>query len=546
MVTIENLVRPIVIVGCQRSGTTLLRTILGQHPQLLEHPKEPQFILEMYQRFGYEVRDVKTAVAYLLKHPYLPDGINREALNQAYAPYTKLSLATFFQIYLQVWAGDELQSRRPVLKDPALVYHLDLVAKLFPQATILHVVRDPRGTVSSQKTRWQQYTTWECTMLWKRALQSTFYWGKKNKESLVEIGYERVLRNPQEEIASLCGRLGIPFRPEMLTFEEKTLDFIPNGPPERITFKTVDASRLHQWQERLTLVDIRMIESACLLEMNQWGYELTYPAVSNRHFYSQLAYERLYFFYKINGRRARYYFRKMGWRFSIGLLKVPAKELEQAKTNPMDDQRKYWQSSASPLKLRYLDQYATGQTALDVGCGAGHYGRALRQKGFQVVGLDLEPRPEIDFPCFQARLQALPLSKSFDTVLAFDVLEHEANETQALSELSRVTGNRLILSVPNADDHLLTRYNLTYKHHIDKTHFREYTLEEIGQKLKSCGFHIVEINKEGPVSPAILAEFVPGWLQGVTRIFIKGLHRLHLLQNAQIMADIYVVAERKS
>jgi len=213
-------------------------------------------------------------------------------------------------------------------------------------------------------------------------------------------------------------------------------------------------------------------------------------------------------------------------------------------TQMPDEHGKWWQVAASPVKLRYLNHYAIGRTALDLGTGAGHYARTLMEREFQVIGLDLQPYKNQGFPCVQARLNAIPFAHPFDTVLAFDVLEHEADEIGALRELRRATGRRLLLSVPNADDRLLIPYNLTYKHHIDKTHQREYQEEELRRKLEQAGFHILHINKEGPVSPAFLAEFIPvKLLRGPVRLALKGLHRLHILYNPQLLADLYVVAE---
>ena len=208
------------------------------------------------------------------------------------------------------------------------------------------------------------------------------------------------------------------------------------------------------------------------------------------------------------------------------------------------EHKQWWQVSASPVKQRYLDRYAIGRTALDLGTGAGHYAQALEGRGFQVIGLDLDPLKDIGVSGVQARLNAIPFANPFDTVLAFDVLEHEADERGALRELRRLTGRRLLLSVPNADDRLLIPYNLTYKHHIDKTHQREYQEEELRRKVEQAGFHILHINKEGPVSPAFLAEFIPvKLLRGPVRLVLKGLHRLHMLYNPRLMADLYVVAE---
>jgi hypothetical protein len=318
-------IQPIIIVGCQRSGTTLLRTILGRHPQLLEHPDEPQYILELYQRFGYHVGDVATAVAYLLKHPYLPENITREALQEAYASYQQLSLHDFCHIYLQVWAGEHLNYRRPVLKDPAFVYYLDVVDHLFPEASIIHVVRDPRGSVASQKTRWHHFTTWECLMLWKRAVQNVAYWKNKIGCPILETKYREIISYPEESLELLCHQLGISFFSDMLTFEENTVDYKPNIAPRPITLQTIDTSRLGKWQKLLAPLDIRLVEYGCRAEMRQYDYELDNPHVPFIQFYGRLLYEWLYYQYRTNGRLLKNLIRKIGWRLGIGLLKVPPK-----------------------------------------------------------------------------------------------------------------------------------------------------------------------------------------------------------------------------
>ena len=202
----------------------------------------------------------------------------------------------------------------------------------------------------------------------------------------------------------------------------------------------------------------------------------------------------------------------------------------------------FWQSNPSPTKLRYLD-YARGQTALDIGAGRGFYGEALARRGLAVVAVDLESSGHSGAPLVQARLAALPFARPFDTVLAFDVLEHESDEAAALRELRRLTGQRLLISVPNAADRLLHRYNLTYKHHIDKSHQREYDLTNLRRRLEAAGFALLHLQAEHPVSPALLAEFVrPALLQRPARFLLGALHRLRILYRRELMADLYAVA----
>ena len=88
--------------------------------------------------------------------------------------------------------------------------------------------------------------------------------------------------------------------------------------------------------------------------------------------------------------------------------------------------------------------------------------------------------------------------------------------------------------------------NLTYKHHTDKTHEREYSIEELQAKLEDAGFHVLVIRKEGPVSAAVLAEFVRlSLLRPLVRNIIKACQRVRLLHAPDLMADLYVVAEPK-
>lgn len=208
------------------------------------------------------------------------------------------------------------------------------------------------------------------------------------------------------------------------------------------------------------------------------------------------------------------------------------------------DARQWWRQQLSPIKQQYVQQFAKGKTALDIGAGAGFYGAMLQERGFQVVGVDLSPQPDYAYPVVQARLAALPFQRPFDTVLAFDILEHEPLEAAALHELRRLTGQRLLLSVPNADDARLAPYNLTFKHHIDKTHQREYHMADLSAKLTEAGFSVRHMARRGPVSPALFSEFVrPALLRKPTRFLIKALFKLKFLHNEALMADLYVVAE---
>ena len=95
---------------------------------------------------------------------------------------------------------------------------------------------------------------------------------------------------------------------------------------------------------------------------------------------------------------------------------------------------------------------------LDVGCGEGvvlrHLDRHLH--GVMVVGLDVDgtglrvAQSQNSVSLVQGSVYDLPFATgSFDLVLCCEVLEHVEHPEAALAELARVSGHRVLLSVPN-------------------------------------------------------------------------------------------------
>lgn len=94
--------------------------------------------------------------------------------------------------------------------------------------------------------------------------------------------------------------------------------------------------------------------------------------------------------------------------------------------------------------------------ALDAACGSGRHARRLVELGHQVVGVDSSPEmlemakasvPQAAF--HEGDLNSLPAeSTSFDLVVCSLALEHVADLTEAIQELSRVLrpGGRMVLS----------------------------------------------------------------------------------------------------
>ncbi|HVV35566.1 MAG TPA: class I SAM-dependent methyltransferase [Acidimicrobiales bacterium] len=124
------------------------------------------------------------------------------------------------------------------------------------------------------------------------------------------------------------------------------------------------------------------------------------------------------------------------------------------------------EATKNPIERRMVDGFsaalqrclpATAQRVLEVGCGEGRQLTAIggRFPGAELVGLDLpdvelmEAWDGVESRMVQGSALALPFAdRSFDLVLAIEVLEHLPDPRQALREIARVASGAVVLSVP--------------------------------------------------------------------------------------------------
>lgn len=158
---------------------------------------------------------------------------------------------------------------------------------------------------------------------------------------------------------------------------------------------------------------------------------------------------------------------------------------------------------------------------LDVGCGAGGVGRAIRDRTERLVGIELNEeaaavaRETYDDVRTGRVEDALDGLGPFDTILAYDVLEHLPDPADTLRALRGVAaeGALLHVSVPNARHWTLVRdlvvrgtFGYTEWGHRDRTHLRWLTRRDLVMLLDENGWR-VERTQHGPLSlPGRLAE----------------------------------------
>ena len=92
-----------------------------------------------------------------------------------------------------------------------------------------------------------------------------------------------------------------------------------------------------------------------------------------------------------------------------------------------------------------------GRTALDLGARAGHQTAWLKNRGYEVTSVDVEPLFDA---CMAVDANAgLPFeAEQFDLIWSSEVIEHLEDPIASLAELRRVTrpGGDIILTTPNS------------------------------------------------------------------------------------------------
>ncbi|HFC30012.1 MAG TPA: sulfotransferase, partial [Oceanospirillales bacterium] len=136
------------ILGCVRSGTTLLRNILKTHPHLM-CPEETHIFRWAEPFATTDYLHVNKSAETLQLHRKMDKVDEQDFANIMQNAKDK---GDFMLNYLQHFQKVQQQTdKRCFDKTPQNVYGLPLIKAYFPAAKIVHIVRNPLNVVASLK-----------------------------------------------------------------------------------------------------------------------------------------------------------------------------------------------------------------------------------------------------------------------------------------------------------------------------------------------------------------------------------------------------------
>ena len=276
------------VVGCPRSGTTLLQRMLDANP-LLAVSNDPHFI-----PFAPGVRDGRDPpvtpelVDWLLGYrTFARLGVDEPTVRAAAA-----SARTYAQLVAALY--DAFGRDRGKLlageKTPRYVRYLPLLHALFPTARVVHLVRDGRDVALStlewarpdrgpgRFRLWQEHPLAVCALSWRWHVTTGMRDGARLGDLYSEVRYEDVVAAPGRTLRRLMARLGLPFSEEMLAFHVGRRRHEPGLSAKEAWLPPTPG--LRDWRTQLSMTDVELFEALAGDLLSQLGYERACDKIS--------------------------------------------------------------------------------------------------------------------------------------------------------------------------------------------------------------------------------------------------------------------------
>jgi len=274
---------PFFIVGASRSGTTLLRLMLNKHPNICV-PNELHFFKHFANIFDLKEGTCVVPQAVFLNRveSYLTSreqvfgpGVVESCLN--YVRHNKIkNIKKIYEAILKIWAQSEGKSHWGE-KTPANLFYVDVLARMFPLAKFVYLLRDPRGVVNSMnKFKYLPSDTVVNTYNWHRSVTVGYsrLCASTREENRIEVKYENLVQDPSSSMQRILHFLQEPYDASVLSFYKDSED-VMNGRVLTPTIKRpVSAHRAYKWKDEMNPRDIAMVEYLCRPEMESMGYEV--------------------------------------------------------------------------------------------------------------------------------------------------------------------------------------------------------------------------------------------------------------------------------
>lgn len=216
------------LVGCPRSGTTLLQSLLAAHSQIASFPESHFFRYLLGNRSNWRAKlRIPSPLARQRFDEFLAEVGHPEL--KKYLPNTAVFTIQYIQGFIRVL--DELTQQQGknlwLEKTPGNLYYISYIEKRVEGAKFIHLVRNGADVVTSLYDVTHQYPevwkgTWDldrCIRQWIKDVRLSLNY--LNKPNHILVQYEQLIDNQPLVLSQLCDFIGVEYEPTMLEDYQK-------------------------------------------------------------------------------------------------------------------------------------------------------------------------------------------------------------------------------------------------------------------------------------------------------------------------------------
>lgn len=201
--------RPVFVVAMPRSGTTLVEQILASHPDIMG-------VGELH-----DINEISYAIGSSKTHDKSPTYLSN---------ITQQQLTVAANKYLATLDKHSTTAKRLADKMPANFFHLGLISLMFPNARIIHMIRDPRDVcLSIYFQRFGAQQTYSTDLIELADYYSTYqhlmkYWHHVLDLPILDIVYEDLVSDQETMTRKIIDFCGLEWNDQCLSFYKNKRD----------------------------------------------------------------------------------------------------------------------------------------------------------------------------------------------------------------------------------------------------------------------------------------------------------------------------------
>lgn len=273
---------PFFIIGSGRSGTTLLRNLLNQNPNIIIPPESGDSYPESFEFYvkncrKYERQElIEETYNFYVKNPNWKywgldiQDVLKAAKSKDVVVYGDLISNLYESFRNKYKPGATLWAD----KNPYMTFYMPYIKKTFPKSKFIHLIRDGRDVVLSWKDNNLKYSNLEDIIdRWNLSLEMVERF--EPKSSLLEIRYEDLVTNTKVIIEQIYSFLEIPNSNTSFS-GKKILDY-GNELMQKHHIRSkhkIDKTSIGKWKSGFSDSELEIVIKGTRNKLRKYGYSV--------------------------------------------------------------------------------------------------------------------------------------------------------------------------------------------------------------------------------------------------------------------------------